>query len=286
MRKAGQQKKLKKLGLVLGGGGARGFAHIGVMKVLAQENITVDFIAGTSMGGIMGAMLASGLTPAAIEKEILQTSKLPGLLQLIDLSPAEIGMQSGKAVRHYFEKIFGKDRQFSDLAIPLGVVTVDLISGNEFVLKDGKLVDALRATSSLPGVFDPVQMRGAYYVDGGILNNVPVDVARQMGAQAIIAVDVIPAHYDVALVSKSSTPRRQRLSHTVDRTQAIMSGAMFAVRYENAMPDVMLRPDLPSELSLFSGLSHVPAAIEAGEQATRDALPAIKRALRRGRIFI
>ncbi|RLF31312.1 MAG: hypothetical protein DRN07_07465, partial [Thermoplasmata archaeon] len=156
------------MGLALSGGGARGLAHIGVLKVLEREDIPVDFLAGTSMGGIIAAAYAAGLSIEYIEKEALRMGRLRNLITLMDRSLPRLGLFEGQKVQEYLAGHLG-DITFDELKIPLALVAVDLETGEEVVLRKGRVVDAVRATISLPGVFAPYRLDGRLLVDGGVL---------------------------------------------------------------------------------------------------------------------
>jgi NTE family protein len=212
-------KKRPKIGLVLSGGGARGFAHVGVIKVLEENKIPVDFVAGASMGGLVGALYATGRTLDEMERLIEtldwddllrgKTSfealsyrrkedrrNLPGAITLggkgrklnlpSSLNPGhEIGLVLDRLMLSY-----GDNTNFDRLPIPFRAVATDLVNAETVVLKDGSLAQALRATMAIPGVFAPVELNGKILADGGILNNIPTDVAADMGADIIIVVNI------------------------------------------------------------------------------------------------
>jgi NTE family protein len=208
-----------KVGLVLSGGGARGGAHVGVLRVLEELNIEVDCIAGTSMGAIIGGFYAAGYSADEIERLLVETDWNRALTDNPDrrdrtmrkkelesefLIPyrlgyndgrfqAPLGAIEGQHLDQIFQRILRpvvKIRDFDALPIPFRAVATDLVTGEEVVLSQGSLADALRASMSVPGVFDPVRIEGRILVDGGMANNLPVSVARAMGADVIIAVDI------------------------------------------------------------------------------------------------
>lgn len=210
-------KERPKIGLVLSGGGARGLAHIGVLKLIDSLQIPIDYIVGTSMGGIMGGMYAAGYTGNEIEKYTLSSDwneifydkparqSLPYIqkrddgkfqieLGLKDFTPViPGGLIYGQKVSTKFANLLTRVEpvtNFDELPIPFKCVTVDLITGKEVVLSKGSLTKALRATMSIPTVFSPVQWGDSLLIDGGILNNFPVDILKQMGAEIIIGVNV------------------------------------------------------------------------------------------------
>ena len=214
-----EEKMRPKIGLVLGGGGAKGAAHIGVLKVLEEQKIPVDYIAGTSMGAIVAALYASGLTANELEKVITAIDwsdvfsgdpdrrdidyrrKVEDFDHLTKLS---VGIKDGKVVMPkglikdqkvnvLFETLMlhtsGID-DFDKLPIPYRAVAADLETGEMVVLKGGRLADAARASMSVPGAFPPIELNGRLLIDGGIVRNVPIDIVREMGADIIICVDV------------------------------------------------------------------------------------------------
>jgi len=207
-----------KIGLALSGGGARGFAHIGVLQWFEEHRIPVDYIAGTSMGGLVGGMYATGMTPEEMRKlagkldwdDILRGSPsfqqlsyrrkedrlyIPGPITLglrrgVNL-PA--GINAGMEIGLVFDQLtlsYANVGSFDNLPIPFRCVATDLVAAEQVILKDGSLSRSLRATMSIPGLFTPVEIDGRILADGGILNNLPTDVVKQMGADVVIAVDI------------------------------------------------------------------------------------------------
>ena len=213
-----QSKVRPKIGLVLSGGGARGWAHVGVLRWFEEHRIPVDYIAGTSMGGLVGAMYAMGASPGEIKqigKELDWDKALSGPPSFDELSfrrkedqrayPSDIELGAGKGIKlpggvnpgHNIGLIFDRLtlpyatlRNFDDLPIPFRCVATDMLDAREVVFKSGPLSKALRATMSIPGVFTPVEIDNMVLADGGLLNNIPTDVAKDMGADIIIAINV------------------------------------------------------------------------------------------------
>ena len=207
-----------KIGVALEGGGALGFAHIGVLQWLEEHNIPIDYIAGTSMGGLVGGLYATGMRPAEIRELISKINwneTLGGQVPFKDLSyrrkedrrtfqnGLEFGLRGGfglpsgltsdKNITFLLDRetlLYSNLKSFDELPIPFRCVATDLGTGKPVVFKDGPLGDALRATMSLPAVFPPVRRNGTLYADGGLMNNLPVDVVRQMGADIVIAVNL------------------------------------------------------------------------------------------------
>ena len=179
-----------KIGYALGGGAARGLSHIGVLKVLHKHGISPDVIAGTSIGAIIGALYAAGYDPEDIEKIVLGMD-WKKLASLVDWALPFSGLLQGKRVVSLLRSILG-DITFSQLRFDFACVATDILSGEQVVLREGVLVEAVRASISIPGIFTPVELSGRYLVDGGLVNTVPVSICREMGADYVIGVNVIP----------------------------------------------------------------------------------------------
>lgn len=186
-----QGKKRKrpqgKIGLALGGGAARGWAHIGVLKALAEAGIRVDCIAGTSIGAVVGAVYASGGI-AELEEVVLQFDWRQ-IAYFLDVVWPVSGLIDGSKVSSFIRSHL-KEMTLEELPIPFCAVSTDLGSGEEVVLREGDIIEAVRASISVPGVFTPVKKNGKILVDGGLVNPVPVSVVKAMGAEYVIAVDL------------------------------------------------------------------------------------------------
>jgi predicted acylesterase/phospholipase RssA len=180
----------KKIGYALGGGAARGLSHIGVLKVLEKNNIFPDIIAGTSIGALIGALYASGTKIDDIEQFALRLD-LKRLVLLADVTIPTSGLIGGKRIISLLKSILG-DLTFDQLKCDFACVATDINTGEQVVLKEGSLLDAVRASISIPGIFSPIRIKGHYLVDGGLVNEVPVSVCREMGAGYVIGVNVIP----------------------------------------------------------------------------------------------
>jgi len=178
------EQKLK-IGLALGAGSARGIAHLGVLKVLEKYQVPIDFIAGSSMGALIGALYSCGLS---VDFMIKFANELQSK-SWIDLCLPRTGLISGKKVETMLE-IMTRQKCFSDLKIPFAAVATDIERGEAVVIRTGKVATAVRASISIPVVFKPVQLEGRLLVDGGVIDRVPVSVVRGMGADVVIAVDV------------------------------------------------------------------------------------------------
>lgn len=208
-----------RIALALSGGGARGLAHIGVLQWMEENHVPVDAIAGTSMGGIVGALYATGRSPAEIRqfalsinwdeamagepeyrelsfrrKEDRRTDQISASLGLKNGFSGPIGLSSGQAVGLLLDRIafnYSTVASFDELPVPFRCVATDMLTGDAVVLKDGSLAQALRATMAIPGIFTPVDLNGRVLADGGMVDNIPTDVARQMNADIVVAVNIV-----------------------------------------------------------------------------------------------
>jgi len=174
-----------KIGLVLGAGSARGLAHIGVLQVLIENRIPFDFLVGSSMGAVIAAIYACG-------GDIYMTGKLASALNtsiLWDVGIPRMGFISGKKIEHFL-RLLTKGKSFEDLALPLAVVATDIENGEKVVIREGPIHTAVRASISIPGIFTPVRYGNRLLVDGAVAERLPVGVARDLGADIIIGVDV------------------------------------------------------------------------------------------------
>ena len=285
-----------KIGLVLGGGGARGASHVGVLKVLEENHIPIDYIVGTSMGAIVGGLYASGMSPGEIEENFksvdwgdLFTDRLSekelsfrnkgDRRKFIDL---ELGLKNGKIVfpkgiisGHKLSFLLksmvspaATTKNFDLLPIPFRAIATDIETGEEVILKYGNLAEAIRASMSIPGVFTPVEIDGRILVDGGAINNLPIDIARQMGADIIIAVDV-----------GMPLAKRDELDSALDITMQVI-GIMTQQNVDEQIAqmrqkDILIRPDLGHITT--ADFSKVAETISLGEEKARDFIEDLKR---------
>ncbi|MEN8154443.1 MAG: patatin-like phospholipase family protein [Acidobacteriota bacterium] len=176
-----------KVGLALGGGSARGWAHIGVLKALDEAGIKINYISGTSIGALVGAVYAvDGIKKLeSFAKKITWKT----IVSYVDPVLPRTGMISGKRINKLLEEYFG-DKEIEDLEIPFTAISVDIQTGNEIKISSGRIVDAVRASISIPGIFTPFVLNKRFLVDGGIVNPLPVDSVMEMGADIIIAVNL------------------------------------------------------------------------------------------------
>lgn len=177
----------KKVGLALGGGGARGWAHIGVIRALEEHNVPIDYIAGTSIGALVGAIYVHGELHKL--ENFATDITTDTLVSMMDISFPGLGLVDGKHVRNFLHDYL-VDAQIEATKIPFRCVATNFLLKQEVIFDSGSMVDAVRASISLPGVFAPVQREGSYLVDGGVMNPVPVNVVQNMGADMVIAVNL------------------------------------------------------------------------------------------------
>lgn len=256
------------LGLVLSGGGARGLAHIGVLKILEREKIPIACIAGTSMGGIIAALYAAGWDASSLEREALRMAEIRELIKLVDIRPPRRGLLAGQNVHEYLSGFIDPGLTFEDLKIPTALKAVDLHTGQQVDLKSGNLLNAVLATSAFPGVFPHVEMDGRQLVDGGVLNNLPLDLVDRMDAGKILAVDVSPRYPGEA--NANSPPMIQHLpavAQDLYRAVMLMLHALTEARIERRPPDLLLAPDIPWDIGIFTGFPRAEEIIRAGELA-------------------
>jgi NTE family protein len=253
----------RKIGLALGGGAARGLAHIGVLKVLQEEGIRIHCVAGTSAGSLIGSLFCAGLSWEKI-KEIAQDIDWSDLV-----SPTwpSLGIVNPDKLEKTVNKFVQKKR-FEDLSIPFRAVAVDITSGEEVVLRSGSVARAVRASCSIPGIFQPTEVEGRLLVDGGLVNDVPTDVVRDMGADRVIGVD---------LNADRVVPKRpENLIEIFFRSLNILihNSAQKARR----VADVMVVPRLAG--FAYHDLSRLDELIARGEQAMRDQIETLSKIAR------
>lgn len=267
-------------GLALSGGGARGLAHIGVLKVLEEAGITIDVLSGTSMGGIIATLAASGMSAKEMEAKALEMAHPRRMLKVLDLDDTRSGLFSGSRVRDFLVEMLGEELTFDDLAKPLALTAVDLITGQEVLLDSGPLAKALQATAAFPAVFEPVEIGPYRLVDGGVLNNLPVDYVRMLGAEVVIAVNVALKYYDLEMIDNPKTLRPTRIAHNAWRSQSLTSMALVNHRLAEFKPEVIIHPTVPAGVSAFNGFRKAAEIIAAGEEAARAALDEVTRTVR------
>ncbi len=181
----------RKVGLVLGSGSAKSLSHIGVLKLLEEMDIKIDYIAGSSIGAMIGGAYAAGISIKEIEDIALKTDLTSSVKYFLPTIPKS-GLISGVKVKEFLRNVVG-DINIKDLKIPFAATATDILTGQEIIFNKGNLVEAIRASISVPIIFQPVIHNDQILVDGGLVNPLPIDVVRKMGAEFIIAVNVMPS---------------------------------------------------------------------------------------------
>lgn len=279
MRSFGIEVKKRKVGLALGGGGGRGMAHIGVIEVLEREKIYIDMVAGTSAGAAIGALLAQG--KKANEMKVLARSlDWKQRAQIIDLGLPKSGFITGKKVNKFLKSIIG-DVEFRDLMLPFACVATDIMTGDEIVINQGSVLEAVRASISIPILFTAVKWHGRYLVDGGLVDPVPVTVLRDMGADFIIAVNVTPRmstrqeriYPEKNNTEAGSAKKEPSIFNIMMKMSGIANTQIVEASLEGA--DVIIEPRLGG-IGL-GDFSHIEKCILEGSLIAIDAIAEIKK---------
>lgn len=251
-----------KVGIALGAGGARGLAHIGVLKILIEEGVPIDFVAGCSIGSLIGVVFANGTDLRMIEelaKEIKRN-------RLIDLTIPKKGLIVGDKVKELI-RLLTHRKNLEDLMIPTAVVATDLVTGERVVFQEGPIDVAVRASISIPGIFEPVELGDKILVDGGVVDRIPISVIKQMGADITIGVNVVP-HFAQA--------RIENIFDVITQSIIIMEREVMNQHIPTA--DCLIHPDLckvnPTDFT------KVTECVIKGEEATRKEIKKLKKLIK------
>lgn len=291
-----------KIGLALGGGGAKGAAEVGVLKVLEEAGIKPDFIVGTSIGSIVGGLYAAGYSAAELET-MFQTQEWLSLLTdrdntlasepyktvdgvtyifgfpIIDREAEGFGVLSGSSIEQLLDSMTAAKgcATFSELKIPFCCVAADIRSGSEVILSEGRLSHLMRASMAIPGVFRPVEVNGQKLVDGGMLNNLPVDVCRKMGADIVIAIDL--QQNDQKPRSQTDLSALQALADLAGLggiLNWVVNRPDIEKYHHNRLDaDIYIHPSMPDTDVTSFGNKKSAIMIQQGEDAARKQLPQI-----------
>ena len=227
---------MKKLGLALGGGGARGLAHIGVIKALKELNVPIHCVAGTSIGAIIGGAFAAGIMDKAEQwASAPNWKKLPKLF--LDLHLSKKALIRGDKIEKFFREMITV-KTFDELNLPFAAVATDLMSGEEVVIRKGDVHTAIRASMSIPGVFSPVERDGKVLVDGGLVNPLPIEVCRQLGADKVIAVDLNCRGLDEPTKAYGAL----NVFSVIDETFRVVMNIAQKRYFPIPTPDIVLQP--------------------------------------------
>ncbi|MFW5985558.1 MAG: patatin-like phospholipase family protein [Halanaerobiaceae bacterium] len=260
LAEARTEKEKTEVGLALSGGAAWGLAHIGVLEVLVENEIEIDYIAGTSAGSIVGSLYASGVSPEEM-KEIAEDITWIDLLRPVI---SDLGLFNSEQIEKFIKENI-KENQFSRLQIGLSVVATDLATGEVVILEKGKVSRAVTASSAIPVIFEPVEYREKKLVDGGLANNLPLDVVNQQDVDIVVGVDVASS-FSIAEFPRSKTEVGIRSYNIIQKHQTDYEGA-----------DVVIKPDL--EGIRGTDFSAHKKMIARGRDAAREMLPEIKKLL-------
>lgn len=257
---ANQSAGRKRVGLALGGGAARGFAHVGVIRLLEQEGIPIDCVAGTSAGSLVGAAYAAGFQP----QDLLNMALGLRWRDLARFAWSRRGLVSFEKLERWLIDTLG-DLAFADLQIPYAAVAADMATGEQVVLKTGRLARAVRASCSVPGIVIPAEIDGRLLSDGGVINNLPISVVRQLGADVVIAVGL-------------GAPPGRYPKNALQMGVAALDYLLMRAGDDPATADVHLAVPMWGLSSLIS-TSRRRRFIALGQQTAERALPAIRAAL-------
>lgn len=250
------------VGLALGGGMARGCAHVGVLRELERNGIPIDLLAGTSVGSLIGGAYAAGMTPDQIENLAMTISWSDLGRPTVSL----MGFYNSERTEDYVKKKF-PITEFEKTRIPFGAVATDIQTGRMVVFTEGSMPLAIRASCAMPVFYTPVMVNGRMMVDGGLVGHIPASVARMMGADIVIAVDINSQHLPI--------PQPTNLFTIMSQSLSVMGRS--AVSYIHADADLVIRPQIENVRP--DDLSKAAEMIVAGEEAARRVIPKIRRLL-------
>jgi NTE family protein len=236
-----------------------------VLKVLEEEGITADFVAGTSVGSLIGALYCCGYT----WKQLHELARSTDWSDLVTFTVPRLGLVNARKLERLVARLTG-GRRLEELPIPFRAVAVDITAGEEVVLAEGPVSRAVRASASIPGIFEPTPWEGRLLVDGGLLDNVPSLVVREMGAEVVLAVNLSGEQV-------KSRPPENILDVVLYSMEVLIHGQGLK---GTAAADIPVVPDL--EGFSYRNLGRLKEMVERGEKAMRAALPALRRRLRRG----
>lgn len=275
-------KNSRSISLVLGGGGARGLAHIGVLKVLREYNIPISSIFGCSMGALIASLFAIGTDIDEIENIARKYSSVREIIKLVDITPHRRGIIVSQRLRGFFSQFIDENLQIEKAKIPLYMNAVDLMSGDEVVFDKGNLLDAIIATTAIPGLFSPVEKaENLLLADGGVINNLPISTMRKYSLCPIVAVDVHhsfpnppPSSHKGLISTNSVIPEFIRDFY---RAEMIMVRRIMDIQLSENPADLLIRPLIDPEINMFLGFHRAEELIAAGEKAALENLNEIQR---------
>lgn len=264
----------KSISLVLSGGGARGLAHIGILKVLDQLQIPISSICGCSMGGLIASLYAMGLPISEIEKIATRYSSTREMMKLVDLTPHRKGIIIGQRLRGFLSRFIDDHLNIEDSKIPLYMNAVNLFTGDEVILDRGNLLDAILATTAVPGIFSPFEGENVTLADGGVVNNLPISIMKAKSTNPIVAVDVHQTFSKESDIRNSNHPHSRSVFPDFVReyylAELIRTRRLTDLQLKQNPPDLLLVPEIDPNVSTFFGFQRVGELICAGEMAAQE----------------
>lgn len=264
----------QRIGLVLGGGAARGMAHIGVLQALEAYQLRPHYLVGASAGALVGGLYAAGLSPAQLTALAYQLkwrdiSSLPMTVSWAALATLAVplGILDLDRLSDWIRKTLGDDIEFDQLKIPFAAIATDITTGESIMLNDGPIAPAIRASCSVPGIFTPVRRQGRLLVDGGASNNLPISAVQQMGADYVVAVDLLPS------ITSPAVEPKNILEVSITSLYALIRAAQIDIPLANCV----IQPKV-GHIGL-ADLTAIHELIVAGYQATLVRIPEILAAL-------
>jgi NTE family protein len=267
------------ISLVLGGGGARGLAHIGVLKVLSKNSIPISSIFGCSMGGLIASLFAIGIDILEIENIARKYTSIREMIKLVDITPHRRGIIVSQRLKGFFSQFINENLLIEKVRIPLYMNAVDLVTGEEVVFDHGNLLDAVISTTAVPGLFSPVEtVKGRLLADGGVINNLPVSTMRRFSQSPIVAVDV---HH--SFPNPQSTLHKGSISVIPEffsdfyRAEMIMVRKIMDIQLAEDPPDLLIRPAIDPGINMFLGFQRSEELILSGEKAAHENIEKIHK---------
>ena len=264
----------KSISLVLSGGGARGLAHIGILKVLDELKIPISLICGCSMGGLIASLYAMGRPISEIEKIATRYSSTREMMKLVDLTPHRKGIIIGQRLRGFLSRFIDDHLNIEDSIIPLYMNAVNLFTGDEVILDRGNLLDAILATTAVPGIFSPFEGDNVTLADGGVVNNLPISIIKAKSTNPIVAVDVHQTFSQESYIKISNHPHSRSVFPDFVReyylAELIRTRRLTDLQLKQNPPDLLLVPEIDPNVSTFFGFQRVGELICAGEMAAQE----------------
>lgn len=251
-----------KIALVLSGGSALGFSHVGVIEELGKAGIKIDIVVGTSMGAVVGGAYAIGMTT----QDMLKFAYKMHFLKFVDINFKPMGMFEGRKITDLLETIYG-DKTHDDCICDFVAVSANIVDGQQVLLDSGKVLDSVRASMNIPGLLVPIEREGKLLIDGGVVNNYPDDIAKSMGADIIIGVDCLRNSY------YNDKPKNAIMA--LFNSLQIIQNTMY--KYKPSYTDVLITPNLKGMVQTDFKKESIDYAIEVGRQEAKKNIDKINK---------